>query len=210
MTNSLTASTTALREEKSQLKHQLKAFDSDFKATHGRMVHCVLHSHARYLSHLPWMPCLSTSLPASIISVVCSCCVCQYCVWLCSCCVCLHQPTKADKEVIRHMYKRYHDVKALLVGMEAASGGHQSSRSASGGGAEPRPSSTSASASASLTLDTPDSGYGFAHIPTWMDRFLQCCAIVQDCPCFCLLLLLWWWWWRRWWWLCFLLSVQHG
>ena len=32
------------------------------------------------------------------------------------------QPSKSDKEVIRHLYKRYHDVKALLVGMESAAG----------------------------------------------------------------------------------------
>jgi hypothetical protein len=66
-TASLSATTTQLREEKSQLKHRLRQFDIDFKAKHGRL------------------------------------------------------PSKADKEVIRHLYKRYHDVKALLLGMEAAS-----------------------------------------------------------------------------------------
>jgi hypothetical protein len=35
---SLSASTAALREEKSRLKHELKAFDVDFKAKHGRQV----------------------------------------------------------------------------------------------------------------------------------------------------------------------------
>jgi hypothetical protein len=36
--NSLAASTASLREEKSQLKYQLKAFDMDFKSKHGRLV----------------------------------------------------------------------------------------------------------------------------------------------------------------------------
>lgn len=38
VSSSVSATTTQLREEKSQLKQRLRAFDLDFKAKHGRLV----------------------------------------------------------------------------------------------------------------------------------------------------------------------------
>ena len=46
VSSSVSATTTQLREEKSQLKQRLRAFDLDFKAKHGRLVSALWTSHA--------------------------------------------------------------------------------------------------------------------------------------------------------------------
>ena len=90
----------ALKADKSSLKKQLKQFDIDFKAKHGRMVRgagcgCVGCEWVGDLIHDNW--------PLTLVA---------------SSCVCL-QPTNDDKEPIRHLYRRYAELKDAIAELEA-------------------------------------------------------------------------------------------